>query len=828
MNKKIILLVVAALALAVPSAFAQMSDDQIITYIAQGVSAGKTERQIGAELMAKGVTTTQLKRLFKEYKSGDVSTSGVQVKTNKLETVRPERKAADTEAPDSKTDADVASKTDRTKSKTKEAGADDEDEKELDEKLYDETGNKIIYGHNVFTTSSLSFEPNQNAATPEDYILGPGDEVVIDIWGASEATIRQIITPEGRIIVSQVGPIQLAGLTVKQATSKIRSSLSRTAFSSLANSSSKLSVTLGNARTVQVNILGEVKVPGTYRLSSFSTVFNALYRAGGVTETGSLRCVKLVRGGEMFAEVDVYEYLFNGFSEKNLPVKEGDVLIVPAYSELVSVSGGVKRPMFYELKEGESVSQLLGYAGGFAGGAFRGSVNVERNDGRTNHIFTVNEAEFGSFALADGDAVSVSVSEVDIFSNKVEVSGAVYRPGVFQLGGDLATVGQLIAHAGGLLEDAFTGRAQIVRERPDRSLEIVPVPLKGIVEGNAKDILLQRNDRLVIFNVNEIEEKGDFHITGYVVNPGYYQYAAHTSVEDLILLAGGLAEGASSAKVDIARRIVDPTSTSAQDTLAVIFSVAIKNGLVEDGAGAFELEPYDVVSVRRSPTYSEQRNVTISGEVTFPGQYTLVTNSERVSELVHRAGGPTPKGNVHGAMLKRKINQYERNVRTTMARIIAQNASTKDSIDVNKVKVSEIYTVGLELDKALKNPGSDYDIVLRDGDELIIPEETSTVRVQGEVLYPNTVHFITGKPIRYYVKQAGGFSNQARRAKTYVVYMNGTVSAGLGSVAEPGCEIVVPSRAAKDKLTTGEWLAIGTSAASVTTMIATIVSLFKK
>ncbi|MBO4670288.1 MAG: SLBB domain-containing protein [Bacteroidales bacterium] len=831
MRKKLLFLLIAFLTLGAQQAFAQMSDEQIITYITEGIAAGKTERQIGTELMAKGVTTSQLQRLLKAYKSGNLNMADTNVlPSNKLGTTTKERKnvAENEEESSSATNVSDGSLNRKVKKITAEAdGEEIEDTPEEDvNPLIDEEGEKIIYGHKMFSAKNLSFEPNLNMPTPEDYVLGPGDEVIIDIWGLNEANITQKISPEGRINISQVGPIQLSGLTVKQANGKVKTALSK-AYSSLKSGASKMSLVLGNLRSIQVNVLGEVETPGTYRVSSFTNLFNALYRAGGVTPVGSLRNVKVVRGGETFADVDIYEYLFNGRMDVNVPLREGDVIIVPAYSALVSVTGAIKRPMYYEMKEGEPVGALIKYAGGFSGNAYKEEVGVERNDGRTNSMYTVSSDKFDTFALSDGDAVLVSGSEVEVFSNRVEVKGAVYRPGKFEIGGDIKTVGQLVAHAGGVLEDAFLNRAQIVREKPDRSIELLPVPLKGVLEGTADDILLQRGDVLIVSNINEIEPKGDIVVTGYVANPGKYQYADNTTVEDIILIAGGLVEGASSAKVDIARRIDISSSTAASDTLAQVFSVSIKDGLIDEGDGGFVLRPNDVVSVRRSPTYIEQRNVTVTGEVTFPGQYSLVANNERVSDLMKRAGGATPNGNVHGAMLKRKINQYERNVRNAMARIVTQTVSGKDTLDVNKLKVSEIYTVGLELDKALEHPGSDYDIVLRDGDELIIPEVASTVRVQGEVLYPNTVHYISGKPIRYYVRQSGGYSTKARRAKTYVIYMNGTVAVGSGARLEPGCEIVVPGRSDKDKLTTGEWLGIGTSAASITTMVATLVSLFR-
>jgi len=588
-----------------------------------------------------------------------------------------------------------------------------------------------------------------------------------------------------------------------------------------------MSLTLSEIRTIQVSVLGEVNIPGTYRLSAFTTVLNALYKAGGITPVGSMRDVKVMRSGVEFASVDIYDILFATGTGSNISLREGDVILVPPYLALASIDGGVKRPMFYELKPGESVSDLVRFAGGFTGEAYAGSVNVFRSEGTRRKAYTVSKEDLSSFAVMDSDSAFVHVNETELFENIVEVQGSVYRPGTFELGGDIATVRQLVQHAGGLLPDAFMNRAQIIREKPDRSLELIAVPIGAVMDGTVSDVALHRNDVLVISNVNEVYPKGDFSITGYVLNPGKYQYAEHTTVEDLILLAGGLTEGASSVKVDVSRRIQNSSSKEASDTLALIFTFDIEDGLMVDGDPKFELEPFDAVAVRKSPTFVEQKIITVSGAVNFPGQYALESTDERLSDLIRRAGGPTNMGDVHGAMLKRKISQYERNVRMTMSRIINQNTG-RDSINTRKIMVSELYSVGLELDKALANPGSSYDMILRDGDEIIIPEFTSTVRIQGEVLYPNTVQFIKGKPVRYYVQQAGGFSTHAKRLKTYVVHMNGTVSVGMGAKVDAGAEIVVPNRPEHNKLTTGEWLGIGTAAASISTMIATVVNLFKK
>ena len=823
MYRKIAILLCATIFLAILPAKAQLSDSQILQYIAEGAAAGKTERQVGNELLARGVTIQQAQQLLQAYRNGlrpntTTSVTGSPSTQVPPTTMRQQNTDIDDEAPAQRASSDRRPRRGRSLSDTQE---------DLTEEspLYDENGYKRIYGMDIFSSQNLTFEPNQNLATPEDYVLGPGDELVINIWGVNEVTIRQTISPDGVINVTQIGPIFLTGLTIKEAKGRLRSTLAKT-YSSLRSGGSQLSLSLGEVRTIQVNVLGEVASPGTYRLSSFSTVFNALYRAGGISEIGSLRAVRIMRGGELFATVDLYDYIFNGKSGNDVALHEGDVVLVPTYTALVGIDGFVKRPMFYEVKEGEPVSALIGYAGGFSEGAWPMEIHVERNDGRENHISTVASSDFDGFTLRDGDIARVSGSDVDYFTNRVEVQGSVFRPGMFELGGSIATVRQLVEHAGGLLPEAFRGRAQLLREKEDRTKEVRSVPIGALMDGLVEDILLRRNDVLVISDKTEIEPKGDFTIAGFVQYPGEYPYADNTTVEDLILMAGGLAEGASSANVEIARRINDPNRTSASDTLAIIFSTSIRNGLMDDGSAGFTLMPDDVVSVRRNPSYLEQRNVTISGEITYPGQYTLANTGERASQIVARAGGATPNGYVRGAMLLRKLSPYEKNIRRTMTRMVTQSESSKDSLNVEKIEVDEIYTVGIELDKALANPGSDYDIVLRDGDELIIPALSNTVRIQGEVLYPNSVQYIAGKSVSYYVSQAGGFTTSARRNKAYVVYMNGTVAVGAGATLEPGCEIIVPARQEKSRMTTGEWLGIGTSAASIATMVATIVNLF--
>ena len=793
MRNKITVLLAALLMLGSFSARAQMTDDAVLDYVVQAASSGKSKTQVAAELSARGVSSTQAKRVFETYKQNSDAAATEDAATQKSP-AKPRTPAKDElEAPNAAVDSSRA--------------------------------DRIVYGHDMFAGSRPVFEPNENAATPDNYVLGPGDEVNITLWGQSELDVTCTISPEGNIKISRVGSVALSGLTVKEARGKLKSVLGKY-YAGVSGGATSMSVTLANIRTIKINVLGEVRTPGTYRLSSFSSVFNALYAAGGVTPDGSLRAIKLVRGGETFAIVDVYPFIFNGSFNDNVNLQDGDVLIVPTYTGLAYIGGGIRRPMHYEVTPTETVSDLIAYAGGFTDDAYRDEVAVSRREGVRKSIYNVVSDNFSTFRLADGDSLAVNVNAVLEYTNRVDVRGAVYRPGSYQLGGDIATVRQLVEHAGGLLDHAFAGRAQIVREKADKSLEIVAVPLKGIMDGTLPDMALQNHDILSIADAAELDRKGDYTITGYVVNPGDYPFAENTTVEDLILLAGGLLEGASAARVEVSRRIIDPASTAKTETLSEVYSFSLGEGLVIDGSGGFTLQPYDVVAVRKSPTYEAQKTVLVSGEVNFPGEYVLVSNTERLSDIIARAGGVTPSGNLKGGMLVRKTNSYEANMRNNIADILRTDDKV-DTTDVRMILEDDEFNVGVEMENAVARPGSDYDIVLRDGDEIIIPQMSSTVHIQGEVLYPNAVQYVSGKTVRYYVKQAGGFTTRARRRGVYVVHMNGTVSTGMCAAVEPGCEIIVPRKEERQKMTVSEWLSIGTTSASLTTMVITIINLIK-
>lgn len=781
-----------------------MTDQEVINYIRQATAAGKTNQQIGKELMAKGVTPEQAQRIKAMLESKE--TTEKNVTSQGLGAARIERRHD--------ASADVSS------------DAMIDIDREIDEGADGNVSARQIYGHKVFNSRSLTFEPSDNLATPQNYRLGPGDEVIIDIWGASEDHLRRTISPEGSIMIDKLGPIYLNGLTINDANKHIKGVFSKK-YAGVDDAETDVQVTLGQVRTIQVDILGEVSTPGTFRLSPFSTVYHGLYRAGGINDIGTLRNIQVVRNGKKIATVDIYDYLFNGKSKGNIRLQEGDAIIVPPYEQLVSIDGNVKRPMYYEIKPDETIATILDYAGGFTGDAYNGMVRLARQSGTENELYNIERAEFPSYKLQDGDLITVGTI-LDRYANRVEVKGAVYRPGLFAIGNDVKTIKDLVKKADGLTDDAYTERVLLYREGPDLELQIFPYNIKDILEGRAADVTLKRNDVLVISSIHELEARGALSIYGQVNRPGTYPFAENTTLEDLIFQAGGLLEGASTARVDISRRIVDPTSTDESQRLAQIFTVSIENGLaVGDGKG-FLLKPYDRVEIRRSPAYSTQQMVTVDGEVLFAGQYALQKRNERLSDLVKRAGGVIDGAYIKGASLRRRLSDDERLARDEMLRLARMSASGEDSISVAKIDVSTHYNVGINLEEALKNPGSYADIVLRDGDQIFVPEEVSTVKISGDVLFPNTVAYVPGKNLKYYINQAGGYGQRARKRSVFVVQMNGSVSKGKGGdVIDPGAHIVVPSKE-KSNTDWGRVLSMATSFGSLATMAATIASLFRR
>lgn len=685
-----------------------------------------------------------------------------------------------------------------------------------------------VFGRNIFTDRNLSFEPNLDIPTPENYVLGPGDELIIDVWGTSENTVREIISPEGTIHVAGIGPIFLDGMSIQDAERSLRREFSKI-YAAISGKSVHIKLSLGGIRTIMINVMGEVQVPGTYRLSAFASVFHALYRAGGVSGIGSLRDIRVVRGGKEVACIDVYDYIMKGKLTDDIRLSEGDVILIPPYENLVSISGKVKRPMAYEMKKGETITTLLSYAGGFTGDAYRDAIRLFRLNGKEKQIYNVGQDDYQSFVLTDGDELSVE-AVLQRFSNKVEVRGAVYRAGVYQLDDSITgTVRQLISRAEGLRGDAFLNRALLRREHEDLTHEMIPVDLKRMMAGAVSDLRLQKNDVLYISSVKDIEKEGTLSIYGDIRNPGDFPYVKNTSIQDLIVKAGGLLESASMVRIDVSRRIRDPKSISSSTVIGKSFAVELKNGLVMGEDKGFELEPYDIVFIRRSPGYRKQANVTVEGEVAFTGNYTLIQSNERLSSLIARAGGLSKEAYVKGARLIRRMTADEMRQKNDVLRLSVRG-SEKASVSPVTLEASSTYPVGIELEKALVNPGSDEDMVLREGDVLFVPKYVSTVTINGAVMYPNTILYQKGSSLSYYIEQAGGFGNRALKRRVYVIYMNGMVSRlkrRMGNAIEPGCEIIVPSKKGRKKTVAADVTGMNTSIASIAAMVAAMVGMTK-
>ena len=784
-----------------------MSDEQVIEYVKTASTAGKSQKQIMTELAAKGVTRAQAERIKKRYEKMQAEKSGMgAVEKNRMrENVNLSNVISDTET--TYFDPSISDSTQHGM----------------------EEPEKIVFGRNIFNNKNLTFEPSQNLATPANYKLGPGDEVIIDIWGNNQNTIREFISPDGNINIESIGLVYLNGMTIKEAENYLKKELSKIYSISSTNddSGSKIKLSLGQIRTIQINVMGEVNLPGTYALSSFSTIFHALYCAGGVNELGSLRNIYLARNGKTIANVDIYEFILKGKTMSDIRLQEGDVVIVPPYELLVEIQGNVKRPMFYEMKNGETVNGLIEYAGNFTGDAYTKNIRMTRQNGREYQIYTIDDIDYSIFKLMDGDIIEVGAM-LNRYENRVEVKGAVYREGVYQFGGQLNTVKQLVMKAEGLMGDAFINRAVLHREREDLTLEVIPINIKGVMEGTIPDIPLQRNDVLYIPSIHDIQDIGNIIVYGEVARPGEFPFAENTTLEDIIIQAGGLKESASTVRVDVSRRIKDSKGTITSDQIGEMFTFSLKDGFVVDGEQAFKLQPYDQVYVRKSPAYHTQINVHVRGEILYEGDYALTHKTERISNLIKKAGGVTPYAYIKGARLSRKINDDERK-RMESVLDMAQNNTGKDSIDVNQLELGDTYYVGIELDKAINNPGSDYDIVLREGDVLEIPEYNNTIRISGAVMYPNTVTYQEGKTLKHYIEQAGGYGFRAKKNKAYIVYMNGQVAKAKklkSSVIQPGCEIIVPTKE-KNEFKLQNILSIATTSASLATMIASIANIIK-
>lgn len=825
-----------------------MSDDQVVRYVMEQQEKGKDQQYIVSQLLQKGVTVDQLRRIRKKYEAeqkqpGALDLTGTtqpksgtsRLRTNKEKT-RDERQKQNGYMVRSRREIkDGEDKTLKGQQLNEEIGFMDIDSL-IYYRNYFKEDDRQVFGRNIFNNEMLTFEPSMNIPTPANYRLGAGDAVIIDVWGASQTTFEGTVSPDGTVTIEGVGPLALAGMTVKEANEYVKKQLGRF------YANSNITLTVGETRSIQVQVMGEVMVPGTYTFSALSSAFNALYAAGGISEIGTLRDIKVFRQGRVVSTIDVYDYILNGNTKGDIRLADNDVIVVGPYECLVNIRGKVKRPMFYEMKENESVSRILDYAGGFAGDAYTDNVRLIRKSGREYSVYTVDEFEMNGFLLKDGDSLYVD-SVIPRFSNMAEIRGAVFHPGQYQMDGSIKTVRQLIKAADGLREDAFLKRAVMHRQKEDLTMEALSVDVEGIMDGTVADIPLRKND--ILFIPSSLDMKGERTLTidGEVNFPGIYQYADNTTIEDLVLQAGGFTEAASMAKVDVFRRIKNPDAVTDDEKLSETYSFSLRDGLVMGDGQDFHLQPYDEVFVRKSPAYSEQRNVKVSGAVNFSGSYAMDNKDYRLSDLVKAAGGLSSLAYAKGARLQRLLTEEEKKQResamkASQIQVYEEslrsekefNMAQADSILNLKLDLGDTYPVAINLEKAMKNPGSLDDVRLREGDELVVPQFSNTVKISGEVMYPISINYEKGKPLSYYIKRAGGYADRAHKSRVYTIYMNGSVEQ-LGRRSsksiQPGCEIVVPTKPQRNKMTPQEMMTIGTSTASIATMIATLVNILK-
>lgn len=800
-----------------------MSDEQVMAFLQSAQSQTISQQEMVMLLAQKGVTPEQLVRIKNDVGKNQSGESGNIMSESRMRSFG----AMDVREADRTRNKDQRFLKQQPVMENSNFLLDSlGEELRINKRIGQKTGEreKQVFGRDIFNNEFLTFEPSLNIATPENYILGPGDEVIIDVWGNSQKTFRQEISPDGNIMIETLGPIFLSGLRVQDASVHLKKELARI-YSTINDNTTFVKLTLGTIRSIKINVMGEVVLPGTYTLPSLATLFHALYSAGGVNDIGSLRSVKVNRGGKEIADIDIYTYLLEGKNNSDISLKDGDVIVVSPYQNLITVTGKVKRPMVYELRDSENVADLLNFAGGFAGDAYKKAIRVIRKSGREHQVYNINDTDFGIFVMTDGDAVSID-AVIPRFENKVEIRGAVYREGLYAVGNEVSTLKQLIEKAEGLREDAFLNRAVLYRKKLDLTLETESVNIAGIMDGSVADVVLRKNDVLYIPSIFDLQEEYMITINGAVGYPGVYKFAENMTVEDLIIQAGGLKESASVVKIDIARRIKNPKSLEIGNVYAEIFSVTLQDGLVvtEDGQ-KFVFQPFDEVYVRNSPGYQKQQNVEVTGEILFSGTYVLAKKDERLSDLVKKAGGLTPEAYVDGARLIRKKDADERNREESIKKLLNQGG--RDSIDIKRLDMNDYYSVGIDLKKVLEFPTSDYDIVLREGDRLHIPQYTGTVKISGAVMYPNTVVYNKKEKLKYYIGQGGGFAPRAKKHKVFVVYMNGTVaiSKTLAKVkAAPGCEIIVPLKPVRKGAGLAEIMSIASSTTSMAALVTSIIN----
>ncbi len=805
MNNKLTAIAIAFFISMVAMAQTVMTDAQILEYLTTESQKGTSQQKMAAELVRRGVTPAQLQRVRQKalQSKNELKKATQQVATAENRTAEIGMNQEEIESGDATEVIDMTEEEQRS-----------------------------VFGRNIFNSKNLTFQPASNIATSANHVIGTGDMVTINIWGASQLSIEAEVSADGYVVVEGIGPIKLAGLRVTEANKVLTGKLGQY------YNDCSIQLSLTEARSIQVQVMGEVQTPGTYTLSSLSTAFNALYSAGGISKIGTLRDIKVYRSGRLISTIDVYDYILNGNSRGDVRLEDNDVILVGAYDCLVQIKGNVKRPMWYEMKKSETVGDLIRYAGSYSGNAYTKKVRVTRKSDDEYSVHTVDEFQMGAFALADEDMVEVDSIRAR-FSNRVEVRGAAKHPGFYELGKDINSVRTLLLAAEGLSENVYEGRAIMHRENPDLTLQMLSVDVHGIIAGTANDIPLKNNDVLFIPNKTDMMGERMVDVKGEVVYPGEYPFADSTTIQDIVLQTGGITQAGSLARIDVYRRIRDNVSPITSPTTTEAFRFSLNEDFSIHQDTTFYLQPYDIVVVRKSPSYEEQRNVTVKGEVNFVGEYSLTHKNYRLSELIKACGGLTDMANIHGASLTRKMTEEEiknRNLANIKAQIQLYEDGLKQGNDMNmqladsllslKSTTDSTIAVAIDLEKAIANPGSNDDIVLREGDVLNVPEHSNVIRISGEVMQPVSIPYEEGRSLAYYIKNAGGYSNMASKKKVYGINTNGSVvKFGCRSARDikPGMEIVVPQKANKRKLTT-ETMGIISGIASLGAIITAIVN----
>ena len=778
----------------------EISDAQIQLLVTKAQASGYTQDQIETAALAKGLPQTELaklrERMSKIQGTSAGLTKGAQTTPNRLRNVEDVFRNLGTES--MQINQDPRSK---------------------------------IFGYSLFNTENLTFEPSVNVPTPVDYQLGPGDQLNIDIWGASQQNYQLTVSPDGFIVIDNIGPISVNGLTIENASAKLIGKLS-SIYSGLrgSNPNTFAQVTLGNLRSIKVVLLGEVNLPGSYTLSSFSTAFNALYLSGGPNINGSLRNIEIVRNNKVISNLDVYDFLLKADKSADLRLSDQDIIKVNPFETRVHLEGEIKRPSIYELKSSEKLNDLITFAGGYSDKAYTNRLKIYRNTSREKQILDVPSTDFNTCSLQNGDSIVVEPI-LKRFENRVTIRGALYRPGEYSLDKGLSLL-KLVEKAEGLRGDAFLSRTVIYRTREDLTIEAIAIDLSELLAGKTSDVLLVREDNIIIPSIFDLQEEYNIQINGEIQKPGKYPFTYKTSLQDVIIMAGGLSESASLARIEIARRVKDYNALSSTIKVADIFTFQISKDLrLSDSASLFKLEPFDRIFIRRSPGYEVQVSVRVEGEVIFPGEYSISSKTERISDLIKRSGGLSHEAFPEGARLLRTLPIDEKERLKTLENISMQSS---DTLLASTISTDKQQAIGIDLVKIMAQPESKYNLLVQEGDILRIPKQLQTVRLSGALLHPITVRYDERYHFINYVDNAGGYSEEAKPSKSYVLYANGSVDRTRSFLGikkyphvEPGAEIIVPQKIEKQKLTPGEALSFGSAMASIALVIITIIKTIK-